>query len=134
MADSLLLATLVLFITGLLLSTAVTYRDCLAFKRIEGAMRQRQCILVFSDVVQIGFFSFGIASIIQDRPARVGLSIAWALQCMTCTNVRSSMIPLSDTVSSVYTHSSTHLFKILVAACSSSGAGAIRRGQQRDGF
>jgi len=30
---------------------------------------------VFSDVVQIGFFLFRIASIIQDRPDQVGLAV-----------------------------------------------------------
>ncbi|KAF1970935.1 hypothetical protein BU23DRAFT_570399 [Bimuria novae-zelandiae CBS 107.79] len=86
MADSLFVVTLVLFITGSSLSTVVTYRDCLAVKRVEGAMRWRQWMLVCSDVVQIGFFLFGFASIIQNRPNRVELAITWALQCMACTN------------------------------------------------
>ena len=89
MVNSLLVATLVLFIVGSLLSTAVTRRDFMAIKHIEGNMRWRQWILVCSDVVQISFFLFGIASIIQNHPDRVELGITWALQCMACTNVRS---------------------------------------------
>ena len=89
MIESLLVAPLVLFIVGSLLSTAVTQRDFMAIKHIEGNMRWRQWILVCSDVVQISFFLFGIASIIQNHPDRVELGITWALQCMACTNVRS---------------------------------------------
>ena len=126
MVNSLLVATLVLFIVGSLLSTAVTRRDFMAIKHIEGNMRWRQWILVCSDVVQISFFLFGIASIIQSRSDRVESAIAWALQCMAGTNVRSPLLFLSSINSLVYTASTTHLFRCLVAACNSCGAAAIR--------
>ena len=126
MFNSLLIATLVLFIVGFLLSTAVTQRDCMAIQRVEGNMRWRQWMLVCYDAVQIGFFLFGIASIIQSRSDRVESAIAWALQCMACTNVRSPLLFLSSTNNLVYTASTTHLLRCLVAACNSCGAGAIR--------
>lgn len=88
MTDSFLIGTFVLFIVGSALSAAVTYRDCLAVRNVEGFIKWRQWFLVSSDAVQIGFLSFGIASIIQSRSDRVELSITWALQCTACTNVR----------------------------------------------
>ncbi|KAF9729851.1 hypothetical protein PMIN01_11784 [Paraphaeosphaeria minitans] len=86
MANSLLIATLVLFIVGLTLSTAVMYRDCMAIRRVEGAIRWRQCILVSLTVVQVSFLSFEIAAIIQHRLDLVEPGITWALQIMACTN------------------------------------------------
>lgn len=88
MTDSLLIGAFVLFIVGSALSAVVTYRDCLAVKNVEGFMKWRQWFLVSSDAVQIGFLSFGIASIIQSRFDWVELSITWALQCTASTNVR----------------------------------------------
>lgn len=132
MVNNLLAATLVLFIVGLLLSTAVTQRDCMAIKRIEGNMRWRQRMLVCLDAVQIGFFIFGIASIIQNRPDRVEPAITWALQCMACTNVRSSIAHFSRTDNQVYTASPGYLIGCLVAVCTFCGTGAIHRAQRRD--
>ncbi|KAK7180565.1 hypothetical protein PSPO01_13444 [Paraphaeosphaeria sporulosa] len=86
MANSLLIATLALFIVGLMLSTAVMYRDCMAIRLVKGAMRGRQCILVSLTVVQVGFLSFEIAAIIHYRLNWIEPGITWALQIMACTN------------------------------------------------
>ncbi|KAK7178203.1 hypothetical protein PSPO01_15749 [Paraphaeosphaeria sporulosa] len=86
MANSLLIVTLALFIVGLMLSTAVMYRDCMAIRLVEGAMRGRQCILVSLTVVQVGFLSFEIAAIIHYRLDWIEPGITWALQIMACTN------------------------------------------------
>ncbi|KAF9729911.1 hypothetical protein PMIN06_011624 [Paraphaeosphaeria minitans] len=90
MADSVLIATLVLFIIGSLVSTIVAVRDCMALKNVKGGMKRRQWILVSVDAVQLGFFSFGIASYFQHHPDRVELGVTWALQCMACTNAQES--------------------------------------------
>ncbi|KAK7178794.1 hypothetical protein PSPO01_15156 [Paraphaeosphaeria sporulosa] len=73
MADS------VLFIIGPLLSATVTYRDSMALKNVKGAMKWWQWILVSVDAVQLGFFSFGIASNFQHHPDWVELGVTWAL-------------------------------------------------------
>lgn len=135
MFNNLLVATFVLFIAGLLLSTAVTQRDYMAIKRIESNMRWRrwrQWILVCLDAVQIGFLIFGIASIIQSRPDLVGLAITWALQCIACTNVRSLVAHFSRTDNPVHTAFPGYLLGYLVAVCRFCGTGAIHRAQRRD--
>ena len=129
MENSLFVATLVFFIVGLLLTTAATQRDLVAIKRIQGKMRWRQWALVCSDFAQIGFFSFGIASIIQNHTGRIELGITWTLQCMACTNVRSQSFPLNRSNVLVHTVSASYLLRFLVAACSVRSTGAIHCAQ-----
>lgn len=125
MTDSLLIGAFVLFIVGSALSAAVTYRDCLAVKNVEGFMKWRQCFLVSSDAVQIGILSFGIASIIQNRFDRVELGITWALQCTACTNVTSLVAFFSSTNISVYSTSPSNFFRYLVVIYSIRGLDTI---------
>ncbi|KAF2257706.1 hypothetical protein CC78DRAFT_588135 [Lojkania enalia] len=95
MADSLLISALVFFLTGLLLSALVTYRDYRAIKHIDYVIKQWQWVLLGFGLIQISFFSFGIGSVVftmftEHHLDRIEPAILWTFQFTLWTNICSS--------------------------------------------